>query len=103
MFLLVFIFLYLDSVLLLKLLESQWVGHQGLVSGLFLLLDGEKRVLSDFGGSISHSICELDGNKVLVRSTDLWTWISNRVVGTKQQSHLVVLVPCEDLINPLLA
>ena len=46
MFVLVFlfvllVFLHLDAVLLSKLLESQRVRHESLVSSLFLLLDSE--------------------------------------------------------------
>ena len=66
-----FVFLRLNTVLLLKLLELQRVRHQGLVSSLFLLLDSEQGVLSDLGGSISHSVCKLRGDEVLVRGTDL--------------------------------
>lgn len=70
MLLLIFVFLlvllHLDTVLLLELLEPQRVGHQSLISSLFLLFDSEQRILSDFGGSISYSICKLRGNKGLV-------------------------------------
>lgn len=38
---LLLVLLCLDTVLLLKLLQSQRVGHEGLVSSLFLLLDSE--------------------------------------------------------------
>lgn len=64
--LILLVFLRLDTVLFLELLEPQWVGHQSLVGSLFLLLDGEQRVFSNFGSGISRSICELRGDKVLV-------------------------------------
>ena len=65
------ILLHLDTVLLLELLESQRVRHQGLVSSLFLLLDSEQGILSDLGGRISCSVGKLRGNKALVGGTDL--------------------------------
>lgn len=78
MFTLVFVFLFillvllhLHPILFLKLLESQRVGHKSLISSLLLLLDSEQRILSDLGGGISRSICELRGDKGLVRGTNL--------------------------------
>ena len=64
--LILLVFLRLDTVLLLELLEPQRVGHQSLVGSLFLLFDGKQRIFSDFGSGISGSICELRGDKVLV-------------------------------------
>ena len=68
---LLLVLLHLDAVLLLKLLQSQWVRHEGLVSSLFLLLDSEQGIFPDFGGGIPRSICKLRGDEVLVRSADL--------------------------------
>ena len=65
------VLLHLDTVLLLKLLQSQRVGHEGLVGSLLLLLDGEEGIFTDFGGSISHSVRKLRGDEVLVCGTDL--------------------------------
>jgi hypothetical protein len=70
-FLFLLVLLHLDTVLLLKLLEPQWVRHQCLVSSLFLLLDSEQRVLSNLGGGVSCGVRKLRGNEVLVRGTDL--------------------------------
>lgn len=75
------VFLHLDTVLLLKLLQPQRVGHQSLVSSLFLLLDRKEGVFSDFGGSISSTICKLCCDEVLVRGADLLTRISHRGCG----------------------
>lgn len=81
-----FVLLHFHPILLLELLESQGVRHECLVSGLFLLFDSEQGVFSNLGGGISHSICELRGNEILVSSADL-----------------VILVSRKDLINPLLS
>jgi hypothetical protein len=90
MFTLLFVFLFillvllhLDAVLLLKLLESQRVGHESLVSSLFLLFDSEQRIFSNLGGDISGAICELYGNEVLVRGTDLQMRISRYVAWNR--------------------
>jgi len=72
-----FVLLHLDAVLLLKLLESQRVRHQRLVSSLFLLFDSEQRIFSDLGGGISCGVRKLCSNKAFVRGT-----------------NLVVLIPC---------
>lgn len=90
---LLLVLLRLDTVLLLKLLQSQRVGHEGLVSGLFLLLDSEQRIFPDFGGCIPRSVCKLCGNEVLVRGADLWEGVINRVAGPLEanspcRSHL---------------
>lgn len=69
---LLLVLLHLDTVPLLKLLQSQRVGHEGLVGSLFLLFDGEQGVFTDLGGGISRSVRKLRGNEVLVRSTNLW-------------------------------
>ena len=68
---LLLVLLRLDAVLLLKLFQSQWVGHQSLVSSLFLLLDSEQGIFPDFSGGIPYSICELCCDKILVRSANL--------------------------------
>jgi len=60
------VFLHFDTVLLLELLQPQRVGHQRLVSGLFLLLDSEQGIFAYFGGGISYTVCKLRCNEVLV-------------------------------------
>lgn len=91
--LLLLVFLRFDTVLLLKLLQSQWVGHEGLVSGLFLLLDRKQRVFPYFGSGISRGIGKLRGDEVLVRGTNLRMRIIYYVARSREgnspyRSHL---------------
>jgi hypothetical protein len=81
---LLLVFLHLDAVLLLKLFQSQWIGHESLVSSLFLLLDSEQRIFPDFGGGISCRIRKLRGDEVLVRGTNLRMRISHGVARSRK-------------------
>lgn len=63
--------LALDPVLFLHLSKAKRVRHQSFVGGLLLLFDGEQRVISNFGCGISHGVCVLYSDEVLVGSTNL--------------------------------
>ena len=64
-------FLRLNPISLLHLAESKRVGHQGLIRSLFLLLDGEQGVVTNFGRGISSGIRILCGDEILVGSSNL--------------------------------
>ena len=70
-FLVFLLLLQLDTVALLHLSQTQRVGHERLVSGLLLLLDGEQRILADLGSCISDRVRVLSSYEVLVRSAQL--------------------------------
>ena len=65
------VLLNLDTSLLLQLPQAKRVGQVGLVRSLFLLLDGEKRVLADLCSQIASSVGILCCDEVLVRSSNL--------------------------------
>lgn len=71
LFLLFLLFLRLDSISLLHLSQAKRIGHEGLICGLLLLFDGEKRVFANLGRNVTSGICVLRRNKILMRSSNL--------------------------------
>lgn len=69
--LLLLVFLRLYAIALLHFSETKGICHKRLVSGLLLLLDGEERILANFGSEVTSRVGILDGNEVFVGSANL--------------------------------
>lgn len=66
-----FVFLGFDAVPLLKFSQAKRVVCEGLECGLLLLFNCKKGILTDFGCNVTSIIGVLNGDKILVRRSEL--------------------------------